>query len=87
MPLQAEPDVEALNREILEERKDWGWEEVEDDARSAHRALLRTIRELPPHRLADPIVQQSIAVETWKHYSEHLPDLQNWRKAMENHHC
>ena len=85
-PLQAEPDVEALNLEILEERKDWGWEEVEDDARAAHRALLRTVRGLPLHRLSDPIVYQAIAVETWKHYNEHLPDLRTWRASLDNHH-
>ena len=85
-PLQAEPDVEALNLEILEERRDWGWEEVEDDARVAHRALLRTIRALPPARLSDPIVYQAIAVETWKHYNEHIPDLKRWRATLDNNH-
>jgi hypothetical protein len=86
-PLQAEPDVEAHNLETLEERKDWGWEEVEDDARAAHRALLRTVRGLPPRRLSDPIVYQAIAVETWKHYNEHLPDLKAWRDSLDkNHH-
>lgn len=81
-PLKAEPDVNALNQEIYRERQAWDWEDVEYDFRAAHRAVLDAIREFPPNRLAQDIVQQSIAAETWKHYTEHLPDLQRWRKSL-----
>lgn len=81
-PLKAEPDVEALNREIHQERQDWGWEEVEYDFRAAHRALLEAIRELPQERLIDPFVQEAIAGETWEHYAEHLPELQHWHRQV-----
>ena len=30
--LEAEPDVDALNREIYQERQEWSWEEVEYDS-------------------------------------------------------
>lgn len=79
-PFKASPDVEALNREIYQERQEWSWEEVENDFRGAHKALLTAIRGLPPQRLQAAIVQQSIAEETWEHYQEHLPDLERWHK-------
>jgi len=82
VPLQAEPDVDALNREIYQERREWGWEDVEYDFRAAHQALLDAIRQLPPERLDQDFVKQSIAAETWKHYIEHLPDLQRWHKSL-----
>lgn len=80
--LKAQPDVDALNREIHEERKEWGWEEVEYDFRSAHRTLLEAIRQLPPKQLEDEFVQQTIADETWEHYAEHLEDLQRWHRRI-----
>jgi hypothetical protein len=80
-PLLAEPDIEALNQEVYEERKAWSWEEVEDDARSAHRALLKAIYALPAERIADPIVYDAIALETWHHYQKHLPELQAWHNS------
>ena len=81
LPLKASPDVEALNRESYHERQEWSWSEVEDDFRQAHEALLAAIKELPPQRLSAAIVQQTIAEETWEHYTEHLPDLERWHKG------
>ena len=83
-PLQAEPDVEALNKEAYQERKAWNWEEAEYDARAAHQALLEAIRQMPPERLSDEVVVQAIAVETWEHYTEHIPDLERWHKQVAN---
>jgi hypothetical protein len=80
--LKAQPDVDALNREIHEERKDWGWEEVEYDFRAAHRTLLAAIQQLPPKQLNDEFVQQTIAEETWEHYAEHLDELRRWRRRI-----
>lgn len=77
-PLKAMPEVEALNREFYEERQAWSWEEVENEFRGSHKVLLEAIRALPPARLNDPVVRQSIAEETWEHYQEHLPDLRRW---------
>jgi hypothetical protein len=81
-PLQADPDVAALNREIYEERKEWGWEEVEYDFRMAHQTLLKAIHQLPVNRLKSKAVQETIAAETWEHYAEHLPDLQRWHQQV-----
>jgi hypothetical protein len=80
--LKAQPDVDALNREIYEARKEWGWEEVEYDFRAAHQTLLEAIRQLPPPQLADEFVQRTIADETWEHYDEHLGDLRRWRQRV-----
>jgi len=77
---EAQPDVDALNHEIYEERKEWGWEEVELDFRAAHDALCEAIRRLPAKRLNESFVQESIGEETWEHYAEHLPELQQWHK-------
>lgn len=81
-PLQAEPDVDALNQETFEERRLWGWEEVDDDARAAHRALLKAIKKMPTERLKDPVVYNAIAAETWEHYVEHLPAVQIWHQTL-----
>jgi hypothetical protein len=81
-PLKASPDVEALNDEFYKERRGWSWEEVETEFRSSHKALLEAIRALPPERLKDIIVQDSIAEETWQHYEEHLPDLEAWHARL-----
>ena len=78
MPLQAAPDVDALNEEIFQERQDWNWDDVDHDFREAHQALLAAILALPQERLRDPKVRQSIAEETWEHYEEHLPSLATW---------
>ena len=80
--LKAQPDVDALNREIYEARKEWGWEEVEYDFRAAHQTLLEAIRQLPPRQLDDEFVQRTIADETWEHYDEHLGDLRRWRQRL-----
>ena len=80
--LKAQPDVDALNREFYEERKEWGWEEVEYDFRAAHQTLLDAIRQLPPQQLADEFVQRTIADETWEHYDEHLEDLRHWHQRL-----
>lgn len=80
--LKAQPDVDALNREFYEERKEWGWEEVEYDFRAAHQTLLDAIRQLPPQQLADEFVQRTIADETWEHYDEHLEDLRQWNQRL-----
>ena len=84
IPLKAMPDVDALNREVQQERQAWNWAEVEADFRQAHEALLGAIRELPLKRLNHPIVQRTIAEETWEHYAEHLPDLEQWHKQVAN---
>ena len=55
-----------------------------DDARTAHQALLEAIRQMPPERLNDEVVYQAIAVETWEHYTEHIPDLERWHKQVAN---
>ncbi len=81
-PLTASPAIDALNEESYEERKEWSWSEVEIDFRQSHQALLSMIRELPPARLANPLVQRSLAEETWEHYAEHLPDLEGWHRRM-----
>jgi hypothetical protein len=81
-PLQAEPDVDALNREIFEEHQEWSWEEVEYDFRAAHQTLLEAVRRLPPARLSSKFVQEMIAGETWEHYAEHLADLQRWHQRV-----
>ena len=80
--LKAQPDVDALNREFYEERKEWGCEEVEYDFRAAHQTLLDAIRQLPPQQLADEFVQRTIADETWEHYDEHLEDLRQWHQRL-----
>ena len=82
VPLKAMPDVDALNREFYQERQEWSWAEVGDDFRQAHQALLAAIKELPPERLNDAIVQQTIAEETWEHYAEHLPDSERWHRRV-----
>ncbi len=82
-PLQAEPDVEALNDEFYQERKSWSWEDVEQDARAAHRSLLAALRQFPPERLNEDFVQQMIVAETWEHYAEHLADLKQWHEKVE----
>ncbi len=82
LPLKAKPDVDALNRESYQERQEWGWEEVETDFRQAHQTLLEAIRALPAGRLNDRFIQQSIAEETWEHYEEHLPELEQWHKRI-----
>ncbi len=82
VPLKAMPDVDALNREFYQERQEWSWAEVGEDFRQAHQALLAAIKELPPERLNDAIVQQTIAEETWEHYTEHLPHLERWHKRV-----
>lgn len=82
VPLKAMPDIDALNREFYQERQEWSWAEVGDDFRQAHQALLAAIKELPPERLNDAIVQQAIAEETWEHYAEHVPHLERWHKQV-----
>jgi uncharacterized protein DUF1706 len=82
LPLKAIPDVEALNLEIQQERREWSWAEVEAEFRQAHETLLGVIRELPPKRLNHGLVQQTIAEETWEHYAEHLPDLERWHERV-----
>lgn len=82
LPLQAEPDVDALNKEAYEDRKNWSWEEVDFDSRAAHRSLLAAIRQMPPRRLQNDVVARSIAIETWGHYEEHLQDLRRWRARL-----
>jgi len=84
LPLQAEPDVEALNKEAYQERKEWNWEEVEYNAHATHLSLIEAIRQMPPERLNDEVVYQAIAVETWEHYTEHIPDLERWHKQVTN---
>ena len=80
VPLQAQPDIDALNEEIYQEHKEWSWTEVDHDFREAHIALLAALRALPVERLNDPVMQQAIAVETWEHYEEHLPQLEDWHR-------
>jgi hypothetical protein len=80
--LQANPDVAALNAEFYEERKEWSWEEVEYDFRTAHQTLLAAIRRLPEERIVKAAVQETIASETWEHYTEHLQELQRWHKQV-----
>jgi len=77
--LRASPDREALNQEFYHERRSWDWTRVEIDFRRAHWALFDAIRMLPPEQFNNPIVQKTIAQETWEHYEEHLPDLEDWR--------
>ena len=76
-PLQARPDEEALSREFFEERRNWSWYRVEADFRQAHRSLFEAINGLPPSRLDDPLVQQTIARETWGRYAQYLTDLED----------
>ncbi|MEM7344436.1 MAG: maleylpyruvate isomerase N-terminal domain-containing protein [Chloroflexota bacterium] len=82
LPLKAEPDVDALNREAYQERQELEWEEVEQDFRQAHAVLLTNIRAMPAERLQTQFVQDSIAGETWHHYEEHLPALEAWHKQV-----
>lgn len=81
-PLKASPDVEALNDEFYKERRGWSWEEVETEFRTSHKDLLEAVRALPPERLKDTFVQDSIAEETWQHYEEHLSDLEAWHARL-----
>jgi len=81
-PLHAMPDVDALNREIYQERIGWSWQEVEYDFQAAHVALISAIGRLPAARLNDEFVQQTIAEETWNHYRHHLPELQRWHRQL-----
>jgi len=81
-PLKATPDVEALNQEVFEERQRWSWAEVESEFLGAHKDLLEAIQSLPPDRLNDALVWESIAEETWQHYEEHLPDLEQWHEQV-----
>lgn len=82
-PLKAHPAVDALNLEIYNERRHWPWAEVEQDFQAGHRALVEAIRALPPERLADEVIQESIAEETCEHYGQHIPDLERWRQQVE----
>ncbi len=84
VPLQAHPDIDALNEESYQEHKEWGWEEVDHDFREAHIALIAAIQALPAKRFSDPAMQQAIAVETWEHYEEHLPQLEDWHQQVTN---
>ena len=81
-PLKAHPDVDALNLEIFEERKNWSWDEVERDFQGAHQALVEAILALPPERLDDEVIQESIAEETCEHYGQHIPQLEQWRQQV-----
>jgi hypothetical protein len=83
-PLMAEPDVDALNHEIYQERAAWNWEQTEYDARQAHQTLLDAIHRLPTDRLNDPVVYNAIAQETWQHYSQHLAELRQWHRLQPN---
>lgn len=77
-PLKAQPDVEGLNQEFYRERRNWEWKDVEIDFKRAHKALFNAIRQLPPERLHNPLIQQTIAQNTWEHYAKHLPNLKQW---------
>ncbi len=79
-PLKARPDVDALNDEIYQEHKHWSWAEVRRDFREANRALISAIRSLPPERLQDAVIQQSISEETCEHYHQHIPELKKWHQ-------
>lgn len=81
-PLQAEPDVAALNHETYYEHQALSWEEVQFDAHAAHRDLIKAIRDLPADRLDNEVVRRAIAAETWEHYAEHLPELEQWQKQV-----
>ncbi len=81
-PLQTEYEVDAVNQTTYEEQQAWEWEEAESNFSQAHQAMLEAIRRLPPARLADETVQQVIAGETWEHYAEHLPELEQWHKRV-----
>ncbi len=80
--LKASPDREALTQEFYYERRAWDWTRVEIDFRRAHQSLFKVIRFLPPERLSDPLVQETIAHETWEHYADHLPDLEAWHTQL-----
>ena len=80
--LKARPDVKGLDHEIYNERQTWGWEEIENDFHKAHQTLIEAIHKFPSERLKDPIVQATIAEDTWKHYELHLPYLQRWHKRV-----
>lgn len=82
VPLTTHPAVDALNLEIYQERLSWTWEEVELTFRDAHKALIEAIRALPPDRLANEFVQDSIAEETWEHYEQHIEELRKWRQQV-----
>lgn len=82
LPLRAMPDVDALNLEIYQERREWNWAAVENDFRAAHAALIAAIQAVPAARLADQLIQQTIAEETWLHYEEHLPQLREWQQVV-----
>ena len=84
-PLDVRPDVADLNWSFYEERRNWHWVIIEADFRHAHGALLGVIRKLPPKRLADAVVQEAIARETWEHHAEHLPELERWRQQFIAH--
>ena len=81
-PLKAHPDVDALNEEIYQERKHWRWAKVKRDFWEANQTLIEAIRSLPPERLQDDVIQQSISEETCEHYHQHIPDLKKWRKEI-----
>lgn len=81
-PFPAELDLEALNREIYEEHKEWSWSEVELDLRDAHQALLEGVRKLPPDRISDGVIQQSLTRATWGHYDQHLSELEQWHRRV-----
>lgn len=74
-PLRASPDVDGLNREFYKARRHWSWDRVEADFRQAYSFLVEAIQQLPPERLQDRRVQQTIASDTWEHYAEHLPEM------------
>lgn len=81
-PFKARPDVEALNREFYQEYQDWSWVDVEIYFRRVHRALLAAIRQLPSERIQDPLIQKTIARDSWEHYADHLPDLKDWHEQL-----
>jgi len=80
-PLQAQPDQAGLNQAFYEERRTWHWVVIEADFRHAHGALFGLIREFPAGRLADPVVQEAIARETWERYARYLPELERWHQC------
>jgi hypothetical protein len=81
-PLQTDYDVDAVNQANYEAQKEWDWEKAESNFNQAHEAMLEAIRRLPPARLGDELVQQVIAWETWEHYAEHLPELEQWHQRV-----
>ncbi|MCB0175388.1 MAG: ClbS/DfsB family four-helix bundle protein [Anaerolineae bacterium] len=69
-PLLAEPDVDGLNQEFYNNRQNWTCIDVEVDFCKSHQALLAVLKQLPPERLADKAILETIATQIHQRHAQ-----------------